>query len=155
MEEEDRIRLLVERCYRFIMIRPRTEREMQQYLSKKTKSETIAHKVLIILIDKKLINDEAFARWWVESRSEFKQKGAYALRQELAQKGVNKDTIELVLAQEQIDEDTLAVKALRSKTRAFDIPDREKRFQKAISFLQRRGFSYSIAKKAFEEWNKI
>lgn len=155
MEDDDRIRLLVERCYRFIMIRPRSAREIQQYLVKKNTSEDLTNKVIAILIDKELIDDEVFCRWWIESRATFKQKGAYALRQELIQKGVSKDTIESVMGQEKGDEVTLAVKALTSKTRTFDIPDREKRFQKAISFLQRRGFTFTTAKKAFEEWNKI
>jgi len=35
------------------------------------------------------------------------------------------------------------------------IPDEKKRFIKAVSFLQRRGFSYDVAKKAYLQLTNI
>ena len=44
-----------------------------------------------------MLDDEAFARAWVESRDRARPRGERAIRQELGLKGVDRPTIDLVL----------------------------------------------------------
>ena len=46
-----------------------------------------------------MLDDEAFARAWVESRDRARPRGERAIRQELGLKGVDRPTIDLVLSE--------------------------------------------------------
>ena len=47
------------------------------------------------------LDDESFARAWVESRDRARPRGELALRRELAQKGVGREIVERVLEERQ------------------------------------------------------
>jgi SOS response regulatory protein OraA/RecX len=49
----------------------------------------------------------------------------------------------------------LAKKVLLKKERILNGLNSEERFKKSINLILRRGFSYGVAKNAFEEFNKI
>lgn len=159
MLEKEILENLLEKCFRYLSYRPRSEREMIRYLATKAKKnkkidEKIINAVIFSLKQQKLINDDKFVAWWVETRSYFRPKGTYALRAELLAKGISKDTIDKYFEEEKIDEPELAKKVLLKKERILGGLNSEERFKKSISLLLRRGFPYSIAKKAFEEFNK-
>ncbi len=155
MEENELIRLLLDKCFRYLAVRPRSEHEMRLYLQKRKQSETIIEKTMVILKEKGFVNDGEFVTWWVEQRSFHKQKGNILLKNELLQKGVNKDIIAQVLEDKPIDEVELAKNALVSKGKMLSHFRDGEQYKKAISFLQRRGFSYTVSKKAFEEWKNM
>ena len=46
-----------------------------------------------------MLDDEAFARAWVESRDRARPRGERAIRQELGLKGVDRSTVDLVLSE--------------------------------------------------------
>ena len=54
-------------------------------------------RLIEILAADGLLNDEEFARWWVDQRIRFRPKGNIALKSELMQKGVDKEIIVGVL----------------------------------------------------------
>lgn len=155
MEEKERTKILLDKCYHYLGVRPRSEHEMRVYLQKRKEPQDIIEKVLAILAEKKFVNDYEFVRWWIEQRSYRRQKGEMILKKELLQKGVHNDIITEVLEDEPIDEIELAKSALSAKSKILQRLTIEERYKKAIMFLQRRGFTYSIAKKAFEEWSNI
>ena len=49
-----------------------------------------------------MLNDEAFATQWVESRDRARPRGERALRSELAQRGVDRTTVDAVLAERRV-----------------------------------------------------
>jgi regulatory protein len=83
----------------------------------------------------KLLDDEEFARWWLEQRASFRPKGKKALRQELLQKGLERSLIEELLAE--VNEVAEAQKILPKKRLS---PD------KLASHLARQGFSWPTIK---------
>jgi len=125
---------------------------MREYLGKKAKKltylEDSVDKSLTKLMDQKLIDDSQFVVWFVEIKSSSKKKAVAYLKNELRIRGVSSDVIGDYFEQNIIDEDESAVKALRSQWRRFEKEDERKRFTKAAAFLQRKGFGYSIIKKA-------
>ena len=128
---------------RYLGGRPHTVAEIHRHLrSKKFEAETIDH-AIDRLRAQRYVDDEAFARWWVEQRERFKPRGHRALRTELAQKGVGRDVVELVLGERAPDADVEQARRALSRplTRWADMPDAEKR-RKIHGYLAARGFDY-------------
>lgn len=155
----DQFQKFYDRALRFLSFRPRSEKEIVEYLKrprgrKKTTVEpqTIA-KILNKLKEHNFINDEEFTKWWVEQRTGAKPKGFRLIKIELQQKGVNRETIEKILG----DYDTKIVSAegarrllVKVLPRYSKIP-RLERQQKLGQFLLRRGFDWDTVKEAIDE----
>lgn len=141
---------LIDKVYRFISLRPRSEKELKVYLHGKHTSLQDSEKIFTLLKKQGLINDSAFVDWWLEQRATFRPRGKRALMVELRQKGISQDLIEEALSKN-LDELTLAQKALQRKLKLYDrLPDREKK-AKLSAYLNRNGFSWETIKKALEE----
>ncbi len=126
--------------------RPRSKKELQDYLYRKTKSEEESTEILNMLSNASLVDDEDFARRWVESRRFLKPISTRKLTLELRQKGINSEIINRVLSADQTDE--LAVlKQLVAKKRT------QSRYQddlKLMQYLTRQGFSYQDIREALK-----
>lgn len=153
--KEDLIPLL-DKAYFFLKFRPRSEKEVRDYLNKKIKtrhwSQDDVEEVMKDLIEQGLIDDKKFVDWFIRMRTTLKPKGKKMLEIELKQKGVGQSVIENYFSQSVIDEKALAYEVLKKKWSRFKNLDSRKRFEKAISLLLRRGFGYEKAK---ETVNKI
>lgn len=154
---------LMERVYRLFSIRARTEKEVRDYFRIKSQQSRIKGKgqvsdskvELIIekLKQKGMLNDEGFARSWIESRRRSKNKSNRALMAELLQKGVDRYLVVQILTEPLLGsiQKDLAEKALQKKMRIWkNLPEIKLR-KKAYGFLLRAGFEYSIAKEVLEE----
>ncbi|HLL60112.1 MAG TPA: regulatory protein RecX [Candidatus Nitrosocosmicus sp.] len=150
------------RAQHYIRLRERTEKEISDYIKRKlekynftpTTIDEILHKIIQKLIDDELIDDNRFVNWWVQQRNYFKPRGIFLLKQELQNKGVQKDTINHYFEDNPIKELDLAKEALHKKSKTlFGFSGKEQE-KKALDYLLRRGFSYTIAKKAFEDWSE-
>ena len=51
------------------------------------------------MADLGMLDDEAFARAWVESRDRARPRGERAIREELRLKGIHRETVDLVLGE--------------------------------------------------------
>jgi regulatory protein len=149
---------LMERMYGLFNVRMRSEKEVRDYLrnlsfKRKVKggeelSEIVTGSLVEKLKQKGLVNDEVFAKSWMEARRSSKKKGVNAIKAELFQKGISRDIVEDVL-EESGDGETevyLAQQALEKKIRVWkNLPEIEFK-RKALEFLVRRGFGYEVAK---------
>ncbi len=161
-----------ERSLNYVMIRPRSEREISEYLTrtflypkprvfmsktgerviKKQEVDKVAvsrmiERVMNRLREKKYINDETFARAWIESREFSKKTSKRRLQQELQQKGVAQEIIATVLQNSDVNElDNL--RALIVKKRRLS---RYQDIAKLFPYLVRQGYSYSDVKDALGE----
>jgi regulatory protein len=143
-----------QKAYRFLSYRPRSVAEMRRHLSAKGLSETVIIQVIDYFIEQQLLDDHAFARYWVEQRETFKPRSAFALRQELQQKGISIPIINEALAE--VDEQQAARRAARKKVRLWAGLPQEQFRQKVGGFLQRRGFSYQVIEPVISElWEKV
>jgi len=132
-----------EAAVRYLAGRPHTVAEIHRHLrSKKFDAETI-DRAIDRLRAQRYVDDEAFARWWVEQRERFKPRGQRALRTELAQKGVGRAVVDLILGERAPDADVEQARRALSRplTRWADMPDAEKR-RKIHTYLAARGFDY-------------
>lgn len=134
-----------------LAIRNRSKLEISQSLRRKKYDESVIEMVLYKLEKEKLLNDEAFSSQWVQAR--MSKYGPVRIARELRMKGIGQDLSERAM-EEMLTEDQLlenAVRLAEKKLRA-EKPDTDqlKRFQHVVSFLVRRGFSWEIARKAYE-----
>jgi len=141
---EDAIIQAVDSAAHFLGYRPRSTAEVRRNLSDKDIPAEVIDKAVERLTTMGYLDDAAFARYWVQNRSEFKPLSNRALRQELRQKGVPNTVIDTVL--EEVNETDLAYKAAQTQTRRLKRLSRKDFHTKIANFLQRRGFSYSTAR---------
>ena len=166
----DQIERLFNRSLRFLSFRPRSEKEIRDYLLRKGKLKEIdksdAEKIQYEKsIDKAIgklkkldqINDKGFALWWLDQRKKFKQSGNRLIKLELMQKGISKDVIDDVFQEANLDpqsEYKIAEKAAEKKLNAYKkLEIREYRI-KMGQYLARRGFDWEITKKVVDTLSK-
>jgi regulatory protein len=161
----DEFEINYNRALRFLSYRPRSEKEIKDYLFKKslyTKAseeqkkeiESITNSIIEKLKEQRFLNDEEFARMWVQSRVRAKPRASRVIKRELQIKGIDKEKIEELFAgnENEIPSDfqmafTLAQKRLKKYT---NLPKQEF-FEKMGRFLASRGFTYDIIKEVIAE----
>ena len=162
LETESQFGKLYGRALEYTMIRPHSAREIRDYLWRKTRatkyksrtgelkeregvSQDVADRVYDRLCEKGYVDDEKFARFWVENRNQRKGSSSRKLKSELQAKGVESSIIDAALARSsRTDEDELAKIVAKKRAR---YPDE----QKFMHYLARQGFSYDDIKQALRE----
>lgn len=137
----------LDKLLRFAMVRPRSEKEIHDYFRRKKVHESMHEELLEKLKHFELIDDEKFAKWWIDQRANFKPKPKRILVQELRIKGIAKEIIDDVLEEEIVDEEKMA-KALIER-RAYKWKGLEPRIsrQKMSQYLAGKGFSWEVIEK--------
>lgn len=152
-----------ERTLNYLMIRPRSEKEVRDYLTRtymypKPKSyvdksgqrhfkkQTVDKEQIAALIsrvmdrlqDKGYVNDKAFTRAWIESRMLHKKPSRRKLEQELMQKGVAQKIIATQLQNIDLNEKDNLLELVQKKRKLVRYQDDAK----LIAYLLRQGFNY-------------
>ncbi len=89
---------VLEAAARFLEVRPRSVAEVRRRLTYAGYRPGLVEAAIERLLDLGMLDDEAFARAWVESRDRARPRGARALRDELRRKGVAAADVEAALA---------------------------------------------------------
>ena len=138
---------VMEAAAALLAVRPRSVAETSERLSRQGYPAPLVEEVVTRLIEMNYLDDEEFARAWIEARDRARPRGQQGLRQELSHKGVPRDVIDVVLAQREDsaeggDPDLAAAAALlaRKRTSLEREADPRKRRQKAFALLARNGF---------------
>ena len=138
---------------RYLSYRPRSEKEIVDYLTRKKIDEQIQHKIIEKLKTYNFINDLEFAKFRVEQRVKFKHKPLRAIEFELKQKGIDRDLIDGAMAKfedKNVFDLENAKKLAEKKLDFYRNLDGKKRKEKVMSYLLRKGFSYDTVKKVLD-----
>lgn len=155
LQAEDAREVTYQKALHFLSFRPRSSQEVRQNLIKRGCDEALADETLSRLQQTGLVNDEEFARAWVENRNTFRPRSKTALRLELRQKGLSDEVVRSVL-DEQVDEQALAFEAARKRARRYAGLEWPEFRRKLGDFLARRGFSYNtLAPVVSEVWKEL
>lgn len=154
LQQADELENAKQSAIRYIEYRPRSMAEVRTHLRQKGFVDTAVDQACERLQEVGLLDDAAFARYWVEQRETFKPRSQMALRQELQQKGVSREVMESVITE--VDETEAARQAaLKQSPRWQHLPEAEFKL-KLSNYLQRRGFSYDLIKQIVNEcWNEV
>ena len=152
---DDDLTPLLDMAFFYLKFRPRTIHETREHLYKKIRTTHWSHeavdKVIDHLIELKFLDDKVFIDFLVRSRTATKVKGIFAIKQELNRFGVSREMTDEYFSNTEINEEELAKKALARRWEIIKTLPKQKRFEKSISLLARRGFNYETSKKAFED----
>jgi regulatory protein len=140
----------------FLAVRPRSVEETRRRLRYHGYPQDLVQKVVDELIELRYLDDDAFARAWVESRDRAHPRGETALRRELALKGVPRDVIAEILAGRDqaapTDDSADMSAAMRLLDRRRSALERQadpiKRRQKVYALLARNGFDPEVCREA-------
>ena len=151
----DEVEVAHERALNLLSYRPRSTDEVRRKLQESTKfSENAVDKALEKLERAGLLDDEAFARYWVENRERFSPRSARALRHELRQKGVSDRVVEDAVTS--LDEEDAAYRAAQAKLSRYANAEEDEFRKKLGGYLSRRGFSYGTVRDVLDRiWNEI
>lgn len=135
---------------RLLAPRARTEAEVRGRLEKKGFSRRSIEECIAGLKFDGLLNDEEFARQYLEYTRRRKPMGRMRLRRELQRRGVSRQlTAAMVEEISPEEEEDLARRALEERRDTSGVPgdpeERERRLRRLFSFLARRGFPRHVA----------
>ncbi len=150
---------------RFLSFRPRSEKEMRDYLTKKFRIQNselrikneIIERIIASLKRDKFINDEEFVRMWVKQRTLLKPKAWRVIKYELKQKGITDEIIDFVMTNDQLSMtknlDTESARKLAEKKlrTIHDKDDKRKVYEKLGRYLASKGFDWDTVKEAIDQ----
>lgn len=151
---------LLSAAYRFVSYRPRSEKEFRDFLNQKLKKRKVYDIAVIPRVIRRLselgyVDDEAFARWWVDSRMRFRPKGTRVLTMELLRKGVAKSVIQTAITaihkEASINEKDVVYALAKKKIGLWTALPRLQRKRKLFEFLLRRGFEGEVISDVVDE----
>lgn len=156
---------LLDRTLRFLSLRPRSEKEITNYLNNKLEQqlsddrsgekEKLISRIMDRLKEFNLIDDGAFACWWCEQRLKFRPRSKRALLLELRQKGISRQIAETAIA-ELVNEKKLLLKLVPKKIEIYQkrgLPEFEVK-KKIINWLQGQGYSWKNIEAVIDKFIK-
>ena len=164
----DDLSVVLEAGARFLETRSRSVAEVRRRLAAAGYPRPLVAAAIERLVELGFLDDEAFARAWVESRDRARPRGEHALRRELRLKGVDPAVVDAALARRRgewdddgapagsdglADPDLEAARRLLERRRAALAreADPRRRRQKAYALLARNGFSSEVAARVSAE----
>lgn len=143
-----------EAALRLLAYRPRSEREMRQRLARRGFERSRIDETVERLRRLAYLDDDAFARYWTESRDQLSPRSRRLIQQELRLKGIDAETA--TEASTAVSDDDAAYRAAARRLRplaGLDFPSFRDRLG---GFLRRRGFSYEVARRTVERcWREL
>lgn len=151
---EDERETAFQSALRLIQLRPRSENEIRQRLLQHKEKDDVIEYVIERLKQSGLLNDNAFAKGWIENRAELRPRSRRALAYELSQRRVERSVIETNLAE--IDDDEMAYRAAQKKARKLKDVDWNDFRSKLYRYLAQRGFNYAASQQAISRvWQEM
>ena len=159
--EVDDPAVVLEAAARFLEARARSVAEVRRRLTGAGYRPELVEGAIARLLELGMLDDEAFARAWLESRDRARPRGERAIRQELALKGIDRATIDLVLAERReaaaerepdadpamAADEAAAERLLARNARTLArVADPRQRRQRAYALLARNGFDPEVCR---------
>lgn len=154
--------VVLEAAARFLEARSRSIAEVRRRLTGAGYRGELVDGAIARMTELGMLDDELFARSWVESRDRARPRGERAIREELRLKGIERETIEVVLGErreaasdgaaddeaagpDRAAADRLLAKHARALAR---VADPRQRRQRAYALLARNGFDPETCREA-------
>lgn len=150
LRTDDEAAKIMNKAFDYLSRRNHSVKELKNKLIKKFSAGYLIEKTIKRLKELGYLNDEIFAREWIESRLKNNPKGRILIRRELLAKGVEIGSVEKIL-------DLVYNKSREKKELAkiFDLKQQkfkhsQKQKNRFVSYLLRRGFPWEDIKELLE-----
>lgn len=138
-----------DRALKYLSMRARSVKEIHDYLVKKKYEEEDINEAIKRLIELKFLNDDDFARSFIESKQK-KGKSKKLIQFELKLKGISKDTTEDVMEFAKSDYKT-ALEFITKRINQYARYEGEEKQKKIISRLRSRGYDWDTISKVLKK----
>jgi regulatory protein len=152
-EAPDPVADALDRAYRYLAHRDRTEHEMRSHLERVGVDAGTIESAVRILTELQYLDDARFALRFTQDKRELEAWGAERIERRLAALGVNRDHVRAALA----DSDSGAEldRALVLLRRRFPEPPSDRRSRdRALGVLIRKGYEPDLALEALASWSR-
>lgn len=136
-----------ERLLKFSMLRPRSEKELEDWMKRKKIYSGTCKLLLEKIKHLELVDDRKFSKWWVEQRIQFKHKSRRDLEYELKLKGIESEVIKETLNNFEVDDNKTAKELINRYSYKWNKFDERIAREKKAQFLARKGFDWDVIKK--------
>ncbi|QQE80875.1 regulatory protein RecX [Alicyclobacillus sp. SO9] len=145
----------LDKAFRFLQVRPRTENEVERHLEKKDYAPPVRRHVMEKLRDLQLLNDHQFARMYIEQKKS--QMSRMELSWKLRQRGIHTNVTDTVLQEHYDDaiETRAALHLGRKQWRKYRNKPLTDRKTKVGQYLQRKGFQTSVIYAVLDELERF
>lgn len=128
--------------------RDRTEQELSRKLAERGYEPEEIQEVLSFLKEYHYVDDEAYTRRYIRAASS--RKSIRQIRQDLMQKGVDRETLDVGFEEAAVDEEELIRSLLRKKGYQPGERMEEAAYRKMMASLSRKGFSFDAVRRAMD-----
>jgi regulatory protein len=132
---------------RYLGVRQHSRRELRDYLKRKGCEPSDSDAAIAELEALGLVDDEKFARAWIADRMLLRPRSRMRLAQELAAKGVDRDTADTVLAELDQGSELQTLRNLILRKQKAGYSDQKK----LLGYLQRQGYRWDLIKEAMAD----
>ncbi len=137
------------RAIKYIMYKMRTSKEVYDKLLELGFEEEIINRVIFDLKQLEYINDEEYAKKFIESNKKSKKISKSMIKLKLKNKGIDGEIIEKYLEKLAVSDFDAIEKVLIKKKFSDDLPFEEK--NKILAYCVRRGFTLDEVLKVIKE----
>ena len=144
--------VVLDAAARFLEARQRSVTEVRRRLRGGGYRPELVEGAIDRLLELGILDDEVFARAWVESRDRARPRGERAIREELRVKGIDRATIDAVLDERREADDgepdrDAAERLIERNARSLArVADPRKRRERAYALLARNGFDPEVCR---------
>ncbi len=152
MDEDKEFIKAKDYAYRLLSYRQRSTQELRERLDKKGFTPKAIKKTIEYLSQLNYLNDENFAKFWIQTKIQSKPLGWSLMRYQLRQKGVTEEVLEKVSSDflGQYNEVDAAKKLATSRRKRYKGLESLKLKKRLYDYLCRRGFSQEAILQAIE-----
>lgn len=156
LQADDEIKRAYAAAINLLGYRARSTSEVAQRLKQREFSEASIAQATERLRQEGHLNDNDFGQAWIESRQRSSPRSERALRYELQRKGVEREVIEELFTETEVDEEGAAWHAIEAKLERWRGLDNFQFRQKVGGFLARRGFGHDVVRPVVERaWQQL
>ncbi|HEV2074256.1 MAG TPA: RecX family transcriptional regulator [Thermomicrobiales bacterium] len=148
--KQDAVKKAISTSLNLIAYRPRSAGELASKLRERGYDAETIDEAIGRMRELNYLDDREFADRWVESRQMHRPRSTRMLRQELQQKGVDRQIIESTIEGAGIDEFGDALALGQKKVESFRALEPQVRDRRLSGFLARRGYSYDVIRRVLE-----
>ncbi|MDD2646553.1 MAG: RecX family transcriptional regulator [Patescibacteria group bacterium] len=148
--KKDQAAKAMQKCFLWLGIRPRSEKELRDKLKEKKFDPQIVNQTIKQIEELGYLNDKEFTRMFIEMK---KSKGKIFIQQELRRKGIEQKIIKDALEnyyplEEEIES---ALRLAERKIKSYKNLPNYKIKQKLAQYLAGRGFNWGVVSQVFEK----
>jgi regulatory protein len=147
---EDEVKKAITASLNLIAYRPRAAGELRSKLREKGYSPEAIDAATNRMQELNYLDDGAFAERWVASRQNTRPRSERMLKRELAQKGIDRETIEQTIEEAGVDEFGDALALAQKKAASMGALEGDVRSRRISGLLARRGYGYDIIRRVID-----